>query len=236
MIDDMALLYQAELSPTKLQLVGGWAPSQPWFVGDAVGGLVLVGSYRFDDPEGEVGIETLLVRAGGGPVLQVPLTYRAAPLESARDWLIGTMQHSVLGERWTYDATGDPVYLAALATTMLSGTTQVEQWIEIDGVMVERQPTARVRGDGADAAASLDAPVSVSTQSDESATYIDTETHRIVIARVLGDPLERAGEQSDQAVTTLEQADEQSGQLPATLTGNWTDHPESTVLATVTSL
>jgi hypothetical protein len=44
-----------------------------------------VSAYRFDDPAGEVGIETLLVRRGAGPVLQVPLTYRGAPLAGAED-------------------------------------------------------------------------------------------------------------------------------------------------------
>src|ERR1700710_2202585 len=101
----MALLHRATLQPSKLELLQDWAPTQPWFDGDRSAELVTVAAYRFDDPEGEVGIETLLVRAGDGPVLQVPLTYRAAPLDGGDAWLIGTMQHSVLGQRWTYDGT-----------------------------------------------------------------------------------------------------------------------------------
>ena len=73
----MALLHRAQLSPSKLEVVGDLLASRAWFRG---GTLQAVGAYRFDDPEGEVGIETHLVRADDGPVLQVPLTYRAAPL------------------------------------------------------------------------------------------------------------------------------------------------------------
>jgi Maltokinase N-terminal cap domain len=149
----MALLHRAELSPSKLELLGGWAPSQPWFDGD--GALRLVGAYRLDDPYGQVGIETLLVRAGDGPVLQIPLTYRNDPHEGADQWLIGTMEHSVLGTRWTYDAVGDPVYRDELARTILTGGTEVELWIEIDGVMTRRDPTARVLGSGTESAPDL---------------------------------------------------------------------------------
>ena len=41
----------------------------------------------------------------------MPVTYRDAPLPGADAWLIGTMDHSVLGKRWVYDGVGDPVYL-----------------------------------------------------------------------------------------------------------------------------
>jgi hypothetical protein len=144
----MALLYRAELTPGKLELVADWAPNQPWFEGDKDGAFATVAAFRLDDPDGEVGLETLLVRAGKGPVLQIPLTYRNGPLEGAEDFLLGTMEHSVLGTRWTYDALGDPVYLAELARTIVTGGSQAEQWIEIDGVMTQREPTARVVGSG----------------------------------------------------------------------------------------
>lgn len=54
----------------------------------------------------------MLVSADGGPVYQVPLTHRGAPPDGADKWLIGTMDHSVLGPRWVYDARGAPVYAA----------------------------------------------------------------------------------------------------------------------------
>lgn len=147
----MALIHQATIRPTKLELLDAWAPSQPWFEGRPGAGLTLVASFRFDDPDGEVGIETLLVRAGG-PVLQVPLTYRGAPLEGGEAWLITTMEHSVLGRRWVYDAVGDPVYRAELAAAAFTGGREADEFVESDGVTVPRESTAAVRGSGDDAA------------------------------------------------------------------------------------
>ena len=152
----MALLHRADLVPSKLDLLAGWVSKQPWFEGDRDAELFTVASFRFDDPDGQVGVETLLVRAGNGPVLQVPLTYRNEELPGAEAWFIGTMEHSVLGTRWTYDAMGDPVYRGELARAILTGGTQVELWIEIDGVMTLREPTARVVGSGVETAPELD--------------------------------------------------------------------------------
>jgi hypothetical protein len=146
----MALLHGgAHITPTKLELLAAWLPAQPWFVGDA-SALQQVGAYRFDDPDGEVGIETHLVRAGDGPILQVPLTYRAAPLADADAWLVGTMEHTVLGRRWVYHAIGDPVYRAVLATTILAGGSQAELVRDFgDGRTEISEPSVRVRGSGA---------------------------------------------------------------------------------------
>lgn len=151
----MALIYRATLRPTKLELLDDWAPSQPWFEGQPGAGTTLVASFRFDDPAGEVGIETLLVRAGG-PVLQVPLTYRPAPLDGGEAWLITTMEHSVLGRRWVYDAYGDPVYRAVLAATVFTGGREADQYVESDGQTVLRESTATVIGSGSDAEAPTD--------------------------------------------------------------------------------
>lgn len=76
----MALLHRANLHPTKLELLAAWLPGRSWFHGQDTADLVRVAGYRFDDPAGAVGIETMLVKAGDGPVHQVPLTYRGAPL------------------------------------------------------------------------------------------------------------------------------------------------------------
>lgn len=127
----MAIIHQAELHPTKMELLEGWLPLQPWYTGNGAA-LSKAGSFRFDDPEGEVGIETILV-AGDGAVFQVPLTYRGAPLQEAEPSLIGTMQHSVLGMRWVYDACGDPSYADALASAILAGTPQASQFLDVGG-------------------------------------------------------------------------------------------------------
>lgn len=140
----MALLYRAEMRPTKLELLVDWLPGRDWARGLGAGELNRVAAYRFDDPAGQVGIETILVRAGQGPILQVPLTYRDAALPGADEWLIGTSEHSVLGRRWVYDGCGDPVYAAALAGAILADTGQAAEFVEIDGELVGRAPTMEI--------------------------------------------------------------------------------------------
>jgi hypothetical protein len=131
----MAILHRATLRPTKLELLAGWLPSQPWWRNSSVTDLRRVGSFRFDDPDGEVGVETLLVSAGRD-VVQVPLTYRGAPLAGAEGAFVGAMDHSVLGQRWIYDACADPVYTAALSGLLLEGRQQAEEFIDVDGTLV----------------------------------------------------------------------------------------------------
>ena len=146
----MALLHGgASLVPSKLELLAAWLPSRPWFTGDA-SALEAVGSYRFDDPDGEVGMETHLVRAGDSAIYQVPLTYRAAPLDGADAFLLGTMEHSVLGRRWVHHASIDPVYLAVLADTIRARGSQAELVRDLgDGRTEIAEPTVRVTGSGA---------------------------------------------------------------------------------------
>ncbi|WP_113716939.1 maltokinase N-terminal cap-like domain-containing protein [Arthrobacter dokdonensis] len=97
----MAIVYKAELRPSKMELLAQWLPQQPWFSGDSKA-WVRLGSFRCDDPDGEVGLETLLVGAGAG-ACQVPLSYRAAPLDGAAAFLVGTMDRSRCGSsaHWT---------------------------------------------------------------------------------------------------------------------------------------
>ncbi|PWU46943.1 hypothetical protein DLJ46_16460 [Micromonospora globispora] len=142
----MALLHRAELRPTKLELLTAWLPGRPWFAGTAGADVTRVAGWRFDDPAGEVGIETMLVRVGEGPVLQVPLTYRGAPLPGADRWLVGTTEHSVLGPRWVYDGSADPVYASALAAAVLAGVGQAEEYFEVDGRREVRPPSMTVTG------------------------------------------------------------------------------------------
>lgn len=145
----MAIIHQATLSPSKLETIAGWLPAQPWLDGADVSTIALLGAYRFDDPAGEVGIETHLVGSADGQVLQVPVTYRAAPLEGAEAALIGTMEHSVLGTRWVYDGPADPVYLQALATAILTGEEQAPLDIVTDHGLERRAPTTTATGSGA---------------------------------------------------------------------------------------
>src|SRR3954454_19487561 len=103
----MAIVFpNATLTPSKRELMDAWLPTRSWFDGDL--DRKPVGSFRFDDPDGEVGIEFFLLGGTGGPTVLVPMTYRAAPLDDAEEHLIGTTEHSVLGSRWVYDGCGDP--------------------------------------------------------------------------------------------------------------------------------
>ena len=108
----------ASLSPSKVELVSGWMGDQRWYAAKGQQPrLRRLASWRLDDPEGEVGVETIIVADEAGAetvVYQVPLTYRGEPLGSADHALVGTMEHSVLGHRWVYDAPHDPVYAAQL--------------------------------------------------------------------------------------------------------------------------
>ena len=119
-----AKIEDATLTPSKLELLAGWLPSQSWFKGSP-DDLTRVASYRFVDPDGEAGIETILVRSAG-VTYQVPLTYRSAPLDEAADALVGTMEHSVLGTRYTYDAVADPVYVVELLRVIHEGDTEAD--------------------------------------------------------------------------------------------------------------
>ena len=143
----MALIYHAELHPDKMELLAAWLPTRSWF--PKVGELPVerVGSFRFDDPDGQVGIETHLV-AVGADVVQVPLTYRGAPLEGAQKHLITTMEHSVLGKRWVYDGCGDPAYAQALTAAILSGQGQAPQYFEENGVREDIPESVSVAASG----------------------------------------------------------------------------------------
>lgn len=145
----MALLYtDTTLVPSKLELVASWLQTQPWFSGD-VSQLSRVAGYRLDDPEGEVGIDGLLVSAGGAEVYHVPLTYRGAPLEGGEDYLIGTTEHGVLGTRWVTAGLGDPVFRAVLAQVITQGGTGALELVhQPDGSAVARDQEMPIHGSG----------------------------------------------------------------------------------------
>ncbi|WP_024793367.1 CG0192-related protein [Tomitella biformata] len=140
----MALIYDATLSLSKLEILQAWVPTQPWFNGAE---LTIVGAYRFDDPQDEVGMESHLVQSENR-IYHVPLTYRGAPLEGAEASLITTMEHSVLGRRWVYDAVADPVYARALATSIRTGGRQADLEFATPVPDSARVVTTRVRGSG----------------------------------------------------------------------------------------
>lgn len=141
----MAILHRATLEPGKAALVGAWLDGQDWAVD---GPTELLASYRFDDPEGEVGVEAFLVRRGE-QLLHVPVTYRAAPLQGAGDQLVGRTQHSVLGERWVYDAAADPVAVRCFERALRGVQEQAAVEVYDGAVLLERrEPTVLLRREG----------------------------------------------------------------------------------------
>ncbi|WP_211253493.1 maltokinase N-terminal cap-like domain-containing protein [Knoellia subterranea] len=82
------MLHRATITPTKGELVEPWLPTRAWWDGIAERGPV--GTFRLDDPAGEVGMECFLFGSAGGSTLFVPLTYRGAPLAGAEQHLLGT--------------------------------------------------------------------------------------------------------------------------------------------------
>jgi hypothetical protein len=214
----MALLHRADLRPTKLELLSSWLPGRDWFQGPAAGELTRVAAYRFDDPDGQVGIETFLVRYGDGPVHQAPLTYRGAPLAGAEEWLVGTMEHSVLGPRWIYDGCADPVYAAALASAILAATGQATEYIEVDGEMVSREHSMQIASTGV-AGAQVPSTLTVKDVCPGDPTVVLTDRLELAVLRRLG---------SDQP------ADPQPVPGAAVLTGRWDAQPVPLPLAYAT--
>src|SRR4051812_33664881 len=148
----MAIFHRATITPTKAELIATWAPTQPW--GPAAADPIdVIGSYRFDDPEGRVGMETHLVAVGGtdgaaGALLQVPLTYRDEPLPGADDALVAEMHHSVLGTRWVYDGLRDPRLIVMLAGVAMTGQGEALGLAQYDGRWFIAPTNVRILGGG----------------------------------------------------------------------------------------
>ena len=131
----MAVIYQTTLVPSKLELLTAWLPRQDWYQGQPGGpSLAKVGGFRLDDPAGQVGIEFMVVRDDAAREVTaylVPMTYRDAALPGADARRIGTAEHGVLGLRWIYDGTQDPVLVAQLAE-LIRGRVQAQAQSQSD--------------------------------------------------------------------------------------------------------
>jgi Maltokinase N-terminal cap domain len=211
-------MYRAELHPGKLELLAAWLPTRSWYRGPAVPDLKRLAACRFDDPAGEVGIETIVVQAGDGVLLHTPLTYRNAPLDRHEQWLVGIADHSVLGRRWVYDACSDPIYVRALATTILTGAVEAAEFIEIDGRIEPRQPNMSIKGGGYQGATVPTINTLVAVE-DGDPTVILTEFLELSVARVLD-------------LTTDRSHATDPGGYP-TLAGTWSGQPRPIRLAHV---
>lgn len=193
----MAVIHRAELRPSKLEALAAWLPDRHWSGVSAGDDLAIAGKLRFDDPAGEVGVETVLVRTTDGRVLQAPLTYRGAPLDGAEAFLATEMDHSVLGRRWVYDAVGDPVFADVLRRAIATGGHEATLERADGSGAWDAEGTAS--GSGSDA----DSPTvtAVDAQTSGAVTSVATDHGTLVVARAVG------------------------AELPAgrTLTGSWAD-------------
>lgn len=130
----MAILHATSISPSKAEILE-----------NLFGGPVeILGTYRFDDPDGEVGVEGLIATAPGG-LRHVVMTYRGAPLDGAGEHLLTTMEHGVLGQRWVYDGLGDPVAVACFERALRGEQQQAVLQVFDGAELVDtRDPTVRV--------------------------------------------------------------------------------------------
>ena len=150
----MAILYNVELSPGKIELVEEWLPKQPWAAVEPGTKLSRVSSFRLDDPAGEVGVEFHLVKVadddgaaeGAGTIYQVPVTYRGAPLAGAEDDLITEMDHPVLGHRWVYDGAADPVCVLETLRAIVTGGRSVDEFFQTDSGLEQNTDVAEAWG------------------------------------------------------------------------------------------
>ena len=142
----MALFHRATLTPTKAELLAAWAPTTAW--GPPAGGPIeVIGTYRFDDPEGRVGLETFLFTVGG-TLFQAGLTYRDEPLPDDVATPVGTMEHSALGTRYVYDGPSDPRYVMMLAGVAMTGQGEALGMVEVEGRWVVAPAAVRIEGGG----------------------------------------------------------------------------------------
>jgi Maltokinase N-terminal cap domain len=181
----MATIHATTMAPTKLELLAGWLPRQPWYRGGGPPSLSKAGGFRLDDPAGEVGIEFMFVADADGASYHVPVTYRGAPLAGAEEGLIGTSEHGVLGTRWIHDAAHDPIAVAVLLD-FLRGDTVAQHQSTSD----TPDPSVVARWDGTGRPTAAD-PSRV--ESDRGRTSVAlTGDHALDIVRVLV-PAEPAG-------------------------------------------
>jgi hypothetical protein len=119
----------------------------------------------------------------------VPFTYRSTPLDGADAHLVGTSEHSALGKRYVYDGCADPVWAAAVMSTILTGGIQAQMQVERDGQLVDVPARLPVRGSGT-AGTRVPAITSIeSVSGDGPVTTVVAGSVTIALARVVGTPL-----------------------------------------------
>jgi hypothetical protein len=177
----MATIHHTNLTPSKLELLARWLPQQPWYRGARSPALAKAGGFRLDDPDGEVGIEAMIISDADGTRYLVPMTYRGAPLHGADDALLGTSEHGVLGRRWIYEGLHDPVAVGQLLA-LAAGQVQAQHQDVSDTVDASVRPAPPLPGPLAAAQ-----PLSVVEAATGTSMALQPEGLSLHIARVLTD-------------------------------------------------
>lgn len=214
----MAILHQAQLNPSKAELLRAYLLTMAGLDFAEGSELTPLGAYRFDDPAGEVGIESHLLATADGRTIHMPVTYRAEALEGAEEWFVGTLEHSALGTRWVYNGCGDPIYAAELTRTILAGGTEVKLEVLTDDGIVERANTVHVKGSGVAGSSVPDMTYTGSARSG-SDTAITIGTMTVNVHHVL------------KSTDSLSTESASAGHLA----GTWPGMTEPVTLATISS-
>ena len=133
-------------------------------------------------------MECFIFGSASGSILFVPVTYRGAPLPRAEASLVGTMEHSVLGTRYVYDACADPVFVATVLDTIRSGGRQADLVLRrADGTEIDRRTTATAKGEGVPTVPHHDPGLSVSATDEPDRTLIHGTDFVLTVMRRLGE-------------------------------------------------
>jgi 1,4-alpha-glucan branching enzyme len=119
----------ADLSTGIDELLPGWLISRRWYVGKGrAPRLRRSGGVQWLSADGDALLETLFVVDESGPepvTYQVPLTYRAEPVDALHTALVGRVEDvdDGLGTRYVYDAVHDPAFIQAVLDLIDSEST-----------------------------------------------------------------------------------------------------------------
>ena len=110
----------------KIHPTATLSPTKDVILHQQFGPVTSIGAFRFVDPNGKVGIETLLVReTTNGVLLQFPVTYREQCISDTHE--VGTTEHSDLGTRHITKVVADPVAVTEIIRVILEGDTNVQR-------------------------------------------------------------------------------------------------------------
>ncbi|MCU1406648.1 MAG: hypothetical protein JWQ43_2951 [Glaciihabitans sp.] len=124
-----------------------WLSTQRWYASKgSTPQIESIGGWQVERDGAVITTHYLIDHLGGRTALyQVPLSQRDTPLEGITpidDALVSSHNVETGSHRYTYDATSDPAYAAALLELMLTGSEEPGARPDRDRVLGHRQPGA----------------------------------------------------------------------------------------------